>query len=80
MVLSGSKFATYQASITNTNQGGGSKKAGTPPLVGLSAWGYVAYADRGDGNLSLVNMRVNRFKTFPNQNLPVGFAPPIQMR
>jgi hypothetical protein len=80
MVLSGSKMTTYRASITNVNQGGGSKKAGLPPVVGISAWGYVAYAERGDGDLNLVNMRANRFKVFPNQNLPVGFHRPIQIR
>ena len=30
MVLSGSKMASYSSSISNKNQGGGSKKAGLP--------------------------------------------------
>lgn len=79
MVLSGSKKTTYQASITNTNQGGGSKKAGSPRSIGLISWSSVALHERGEGILSMKNMQTKRFKMFPNQNLPVGFNAPIRM-
>lgn len=42
MVLSTTKKAASIASITNQNQGGGSKKAGLPYLVGRSSWSSIA--------------------------------------
>tara|TARA_B100000900_G_scaffold320456_1_gene279681 strand:- start:7865 stop:8056 length:192 start_codon:yes stop_codon:yes gene_type:complete len=42
MVLSTTKKAASVASITNQNQGGGSKKAGLPYLVGRSSWSSIA--------------------------------------
>ena len=44
MVLSNAtKRARYISSITNQNQGGGSKKAGFPYQVGRSMWTDVAF-------------------------------------
>jgi len=74
MVLSGSWKATYQSSLVHRNQGGGSKKAGIPPTANIPDSVYNAYVERGNGLLSLVNMRTNRFKRFPNQNLPVNMV------
>jgi len=74
MVLSGSWRTTYVRSIISQNQGGGSKKAGTPPTTNIPDSVYNAYVERGNGLLSLVNMRKNRFKRFPSQNLPVNMV------
>jgi hypothetical protein len=74
MVLSGSWKATYQSSLVHRNQGGGSKKAGIPPTANIPDSVYNAYVESGNGLLSLVNMRTNRFKRFPNQNLPVNMV------
>jgi hypothetical protein len=79
MVLSGSKFSTYQSSIVNKKQGGGSKKAGLPPRVGVDSWSSIAFSQSGDGILNRKNLLTNRFKVFPNQNLPVGFRSQIKM-
>ena len=74
MVLSGSKRATSIESISNTNQGGGNKKAGTPPIANIPDSVYNAYVESGNGLLSLVNMRTNRFKTYANQYLPLNIT------
>lgn len=74
MVLSGSKRASYINSIVNQNQGGGNKKAGTPPIANIPDSVYNAYVERGNGLLSLVNMRTNRFTTHPNQYLPMNIV------
>ena len=73
MDLSGSKKISSISSLVNQKQGGGKKKAGIPSSIGVTNWTKIAYDQRGNGLLSLINMRQNRFKTFPNQNLPVGF-------
>ena len=67
------------SSITNQSSGGGVKKAGQPPSIGLSSWTVIAYNQRGLP-LPLYNLRTNRFKRFPTMNLPLGFRPPIRMR
>ena len=74
MVLSGSWKATYQSSLVNRDQGGGAKKAGIPPTANIPDSVYNAYVERGNGILSLVNMRTNRFSRFPNQNLPMNMV------
>ena len=42
MVYSQTKKTSSIASITNQNQGGGSKKAGLPYLIGRESWSSVA--------------------------------------
>ena len=42
MVLSTTKKTASIASITNQNQGGGSKKAGLPYIIGRSSWSSIA--------------------------------------
>ena len=74
MVLSGSKRASYLSSITNRDTGGGSKKAGTPPVANIPDSVYNAYVESGNGLLSLVNMRKNRFSRYPSQNLPMNMS------
>ena len=80
MVLSGSKKTTYMSSLVNRPTGGGSKKAGIPPTSNESHTTFAAYTMRGKGLMSLQNMKTNRFKMFPNQNLPLGTRPPITIR
>jgi hypothetical protein len=72
MVLSGSKRATSIELISNKNQGGGSKKAGTPPIANVPDSVYNAYVASGNGLLSLVNMRTNRFTRAANSYLPMN--------
>ena len=78
MVLSGSKFTTYQSSITNKSSAGGSKKAGLPPSIALSSWGLFARRNRNIP-VQLRNYQHFRLSRFPNQNLPLGFKNPIRM-
>jgi hypothetical protein len=65
-------------SIVNQNQGGGSKKAGFGPIVGVTNWSRGAYGQRGV-IVPLTNLKTDRFKMFPNQNLPLGFRSNIKM-
>jgi hypothetical protein len=74
MVLSGPWKTTYMSSLVNKPQGGGAKKAGTPPTANIPDSVYNAYVERGNGILSLVSMRTNRFKRHPNQNLPMNMV------
>lgn len=74
MVLSGAKKTSYISSIVNRPQGGGDKKAGTPPIANIPDSVYNAYVESGNGLLSLANMRTNRFKTPPNQYLPMNMT------
>lgn len=78
MVLSGAKKTTYMSSIKNQPTGGGSKKCGLVPTACERASVFVCYNDNGLP-IPLRNARTNRFFRFPNQNLPVGFNPLIQM-
>ena len=75
VLMNGTKKARYQSSIINQPQGGGMKKAGLPPTMAMTQWRWINYNKNNsgsDGILNLTNMRRNRFKTFPNQNLPVN--------
>lgn len=74
MVLSGSKRASLLSTLVNQNTGGGMKKAGTPPIANIPISVYNAYHESGNGLLSLVNMRTNRFSRFPSQNLPLNIT------
>ncbi len=61
MVLSGSKKTSQMASLVNSKQGGGNKKAGLYPSVGKDSWTNVAYGiTPGHCNMSLVCMQRNR--------------------
>ena len=42
MVLSTTNKTASISSITNQNQGGGSKKAGFPYIIGRSSWSSIA--------------------------------------
>jgi hypothetical protein len=75
MVYSQTKRTSSIASITNQNQGGGSKKAGFPYLVGRDSWTSIAlkqtkqYLDADKQGL--------KFTLNPNvrQSRPVGMTP-----
>jgi hypothetical protein len=75
MVYSQTKRTASIASITNKNQGGGSKKAGFPYLVGRDSWTSIAlhgtkqYLDSSKGGLQFtMNPKVR-------QSRPVGMTP-----
>lgn len=71
MVYSQTKRTASIASISNQNQGGGSKKAGFPYLVGRDSWTSIAFR-RIPQNLSILQMTMN-----PNvrQSRPIGVTP-----
>jgi len=75
MVYSQTKRTASIASITNKNQGGGSKKAGFPYLVGRDSWTSIAlhgtkqYLDESKEGLQFtMNPKVR-------QSRPVGMTP-----
>jgi hypothetical protein len=78
MVLSTTKKTSSICSITNQTQGGGMKKMGLSPQVGVTNWVHSAYSQRGSIN-QLSYLQKDRFTMFPNQNLPVGFRSSITM-
>lgn len=47
MVLSTTKKTSSISSIVNQNQGGGVKKAGTSPRIGVTNFVYSAYRTKG---------------------------------
>lgn len=79
MVLSGSKRTTYRSSMVNVNQGGGSKKAGLPPVIGQTSAIHNMYVESGNGIFNLQKLRINRFSP-AKQNMPLGFRGNIRMR
>jgi len=77
MVLSTTKKTSSMSSITNANQGGGSKKAGFPHMIGRDSWTsvYLQSVDPMSGmccNLKKTNTL--RFTNKVNQNLPVNMS------
>jgi hypothetical protein len=71
MVYSQTKRTSSIASITNQNQGGGSKKAGFPHLIARDAYASVHL----NGTLqSLPQLRMPLVTT-TKQSRPIGIAP-----
>ena len=72
MVLMNSpKRTTYMSSITNRNQGGGSKKAGFPAQIGRESWTNIFIAN------NVVAGRCCKIKDY-NKLMPlVNFSRPI---
>jgi len=75
MVYSQTKRTASIASITNKNQGGGSKKAGFPYLVGRDSWTSIALhgtkqflSEKDKGLQFTMNPKVR-------QSRPVGMTP-----
>lgn len=75
MVYSQTKRTASISSITNQNQGGGSKKAGLPYLVGRDSWTSVSFRQTkqflNEGRKGLL-LTVN---TDVRQSRPVGMTP-----
>ena len=59
------------ASITNQNQGGGSKKAGLPYLVGRESWSTIALRNTSQ-RMSVLKMPLT---SSVSQSRPVGVRP-----
>lgn len=77
MVLSNaSKNARYTSSITNQNQGGGSKKAGFPYQVGRSSWTSIAFGSADIVTGRCCSLKKTQQMTFTqkntNQSRPIG--------
>ena len=71
MVYSQTKKTASIASITNQNQGGGSKKAGLPHTIARDSWTSVAM--RGTSQrISVLKMPLT---TTTRQSRPVGVRP-----
>lgn len=79
VLMNGTKRARYTSSITNQNSGGGSKKAGLAPSVGMGSWEVIAHNTRGLPQ-PLSFMQKSRFSKPAVQNLPLGFRSLIKMR
>ena len=75
MVYSQTKRTASIASITNKNQGGGSKKAGFPYLVGRDSWTSIAL--NGTKQFLSEENKGLQFTLNPNvrQSRPVGMTP-----
>lgn len=71
MVYSQTKKTSSIASITNQNQGGGSKKAGLPYLIGRESWSSVALRNTSQ-RMSVLKMPLT---TTVSQSRPVGVRP-----
>ena len=71
MVYSQTTKTASIASITNQNQGGGSKKAGLPYQVGRESWSSIAM--RGTSQrISVLKMPLT---TTTSQSRPIGVRP-----
>lgn len=71
MVYSQTKKTSSIASITNQNQGGGSKKAGLPYLVGRESWSTIALKNTSQ-RMSVLKMPLT---SSVSQSRPVGVRP-----
>lgn len=61
VLLNGSTRARNAASLTNLNSGGGSKKAGLFPTIGVDTWTSIAYGTHTPGRcVTLECMRTTR--------------------
>jgi hypothetical protein len=72
MVLSTTKRTSSLDSIVNRDQGGGSKKAGLPKIVGRDSWTSIHFTERGTSQFlkSLVLT-----KTVSRQSRPIHVRP-----
>lgn len=60
-LMNGSTRARNAASLVNQNSGGGSKKAGLFPQVGVDTWTSIAYGTHTPGRcVTLTCMRTTR--------------------
>ena len=70
-MYSQTKKTSSIASITNQNQGGGSKKAGLPYLVGRESWSSIALKNTSQ-RMSVLKMPLT---SSVSQSRPVGVRP-----
>jgi hypothetical protein len=77
MVYSQTKKTASIASITNQNQGGGSKKAGLPHLIARDSWTSVAL--RGTSQRMAV-LKMPMTTSGVNQSRPVSVRPGTSTR
>ncbi len=77
MVYSQTKKTASIASITNQNQGGGSKKAGLPHLIGRDSWTSIAL--RGTSQRMAV-LKMPMTTSGVNQSRPIGVRPGTSTR
>ena len=82
MVLSNApKKVTYVSSLVNQNQGGGSKKAGFPYIVGRTSWSNIYLQSNCTAHTPTLDcLRKNSLIYTVNQSRPVGSDPRIPMR
>ena len=82
MVLSNApKRVTNISSLVNQNQGGGSKKAGFPYIVGRTSWSFIyLQSNCNEKTCTLANLRKNALVYTVNQSRPTGSDPRIPMR
>jgi hypothetical protein len=71
MVYSQTKKTASIASITNQNQGGGSKKAGLPYLIGRSSWTSIAF----NGTSQKIAVLKMPLTSTVSQSRPIGVRP-----
>ena len=67
MVLSTTNKTASISSITNQNQGGGSKKAGLPYIIGRSSWSSIALKHTSQ-RLSVLKMPMTMSHSEPVSN------------
>jgi len=78
---SASRNAMASNAVTDINQGGGNKKAGLPPSVGIDSWTTIAFNERSAFNtLTYWRTPQQKIPLYSNSNLPIGTNPTIVMR
>jgi hypothetical protein len=85
MFSSSNKNRMGSSAYTNIKQGGGSKKAGFPSMVGRGSWTSIALESCNPKQenykcCDLTKINTLRFTTPVSQSLPVGFDSRIRMR
>lgn len=82
MVLSNApKRVTHMSSLVNQNQGGGSKKAGFPYIVGRGWWSNIyLQSDCNANSCTLAHLRKNSLIYTVNTSRPIGIDSRIPMR
>lgn len=78
--MNGGKNARLITSIVNQNQGGGSKKAGFPGLIGRDSWTSIFYQSNGVNCCTLKGYNTLRLTYSVSQSRPVGMDARIPMR
>lgn len=76
----GSSRARLYSSTINQNQGGGSKKAGFPNMVGRDSWTTIYYGSSKPGNCcSLKSLVFTRYpNTKPHRNIDGSVKNPVR--